>query len=200
MIKAIKATCMLDENFRTKLINKVLEAHAKEYACHVQYVAEIGLRLAQETGADPGVIETACLLHDIGRDFEQGEEDHAEAGYRIAKEFLSDSPLTEEQRTAVINSILSHNSDEVPATLPQQIVRSADAGSKVEFHEAFVLMSKKQTYVEKLLWARKYLDKGYSKISFDSYKESLRPKYEALSAMYQRSLTASENDPGTRQI
>jgi hypothetical protein len=70
----------------------------------------------------------------------------------------------------------------------------------VEFHEAFVLMSKKQTYVEKLLWARKYLDKGYSKISFDSYKESLRPKYEALSAMYQRSLTASENDPGTRQI
>lgn len=165
----------------------------KEYVCHIQYVVEIGLRLAEEHGADPDVIEIACLLHDLGRDKELPGEEHAQTSYRLSKEMLADSNLSPEQQEKILSAILLHNSDAVPETIEQQIVRSADAGSKVEYHEAFMLMCKKPTYEERLVWGMKYLEKGYEKICLESYRNTLKKKYESIRAIYQRTMDEMTN-------
>lgn len=172
-----------------KIINLLLKETKKEYLCHLRYVAEIGLRLAKEHGGlDLDVIEASCLLHDIGRDKEFPGEDHAETGRRIAKEVLKNSKFTEEQKQKIYLCISSHGSDEVPKTIEEQIIRSADAGSKVEYHEAFMLMCKKTIYEERLAWGMKYLHKGFNKISILWYKKKVRPKYESINEIYQNIL------------
>lgn len=169
-----------------KIIDFLLKETKKEYVCHIRYVAQIGLQLAKEHGGlGLDVIEVACLLHDVGRDKELPGEDHAETGKRIAEEVLRDSKFTEEQKEKIYLCISSHGSEEVPLTIEEQIIRSADAGSKVEYHEAFMLMCKKTTYEERLLWGMKYLQKGFDKISISWYKEKVRQKYDSINEIYQ---------------
>jgi putative nucleotidyltransferase with HDIG domain len=178
----------MDAGFRQKIMDVVLKDNKKEYACHLQYVVEAGLRLAKEYKVDEDVIETACLLHDIGRDKELPGEVHSQTSHRLVADILADSPLSEAQRENVLACVLLHNSEETPETIEQQIVRSADAGSKVEYHEAFMLMCKKQTYEEHLAWGMKYLEKGYRKTCLESYRSRIQEKYEAINLIYQRTL------------
>jgi putative nucleotidyltransferase with HDIG domain len=180
----------MDETLRKMLQDALTTEKSKEYACHVQYVAQIGIRLAREVGADVAVVEVACLLHDIGRDKELPGEDHAQTSERIARGLLEQSSFSDSQRELIFESILLHGSDTIPEKIEAQIVRSADAGSKVEFHEAFMLMCKKPTYEERLAWGMRYLEKGYEKISIESYKTRLRDKYDSISAMYKSTLAA----------
>jgi len=74
----------MEPEFRNKITDILLREKRKEYLCHIQYVVEIGSRLAKEYNVDRDVIETACLLHDIGRDKELSGENHPQAGRRIA--------------------------------------------------------------------------------------------------------------------
>lgn len=171
----------------------MLPEKKKEYACHVQYVARIGLRLAQELSADPDVVEIACLLHDVGRDKERDGENHAETSRRLAEGILQGSPLSGSQLQAIYASILTHGSVEVPEMVEQQIVRSSDAGSKVEYHEAFMLMCKKPTYEERLAWGMKYLEKGYRNVCIDSYRSEIQKKYEEISALYRDTLNTVQH-------
>ncbi len=180
----------MDETLRKTLLDALMAEKSKEYACHVQYVAQIGARLAHELGADEAVVEAACLLHDIGRDKELSGEEHAQTSVRIARELLERSSFSDSQRELIFESILSHGSDTIPEKIEAQIVRSADAGSKVEFHEAFMLMCKKPTYEERLAWGMRYLEKGYSKISIEAYKARLQEKYNSISAIYKSTLAA----------
>lgn len=178
----------MDDSFRQTLLNAVFKENKKEYSCHIQYVVEAGLRLAEEYGADKDIIETACLLHDIGRDKEVSGEAHSQTSRRMAVSLLADSPLNEIQREKALDCIEFHNSEETPESIEQQIVRSADAGSKVEYHEAFMLMCKKQTYQERLAWGMKYLEKGYRKTCLDSYRDHIQERYDSIRSVYQRTL------------
>jgi hypothetical protein len=179
----------MNDEYRSTLLRKVFKENRKEYACHLQYVVDIGLRLARKFDADADVIETACLLHDIGRDKELPGEVHAQSGYRIAKELLAGGPFSSAQTNAILTAILHHNSDEVPGDVASQIVRTADAGSKVEYHEAFMLMCRKPTHQERLAWGMKYLEKGYAKICFDTYRQKIENKYQDIKSMYQQTLS-----------
>jgi putative nucleotidyltransferase with HDIG domain len=183
----------MNDALRKNIMNVLIPEKKKEYACHVQYVAKIGLALAEEFSADKEVVEIACLLHDIGRDKELPGEEHAETSRRLAEAILKGSSLSPEQISLIYACILSHGSEEVPPTIEQRIVRSADAGSKVEYHEAFMLMCKKLTYQERLEWGVKYLEKGFSKICVDTYKERSKAKYEELGSMYRSTLEVIEH-------
>ncbi|OGI59670.1 hypothetical protein A3C60_01870 [Candidatus Nomurabacteria bacterium RIFCSPHIGHO2_02_FULL_37_45] len=179
----------MNQELKNKIMEILLKENKKEYVCHIQYVVKIGLELAEENKVDPNIVEIACLLHDIGRDKELPGEHHSQTGKRIAEEILKDSLLSQEQQKKIVQCILAHGFDDTPLSTEEQIVRSADAGSKVEYHEAFMLMCKKITYEERLAWGNKYLQKGFEKISIQSYKEKVEQKYTAINAIYQKILS-----------
>jgi len=170
--------------FKQKILKEVLKEHGKEYACHLQYVVKIGMTLADIHGVNKECIEIACLLHDIGRGLKSETQTHEEIGYEISKELLRESPFTNEEKEIILSAILHHNSVEVPSSMEEKIVRTADSGSKVEYHEAFMLMCKKETYKERLEWGIKYLEKGYLKICLPEYKELVTEKYNSIKHTY----------------
>lgn len=176
----------MDLKLKTKIIDILLNDKKKEYLCHIQYVVEIALKLAKELDVDENIIETACWLHDIGRGIELPGEEHPQTGKRMAEEILKDSDFTEEQKQKIYTCILSHNADAVPHSIEEQIVRTADGGSKVEYHEAFMLLCKKETYEERLAWGIKYLDDGFSSISIDEYRRRVEPKYNSIMGIYHK--------------
>lgn len=171
---------------KTKIIDILLKEKKKEYLCHIQFVVEIGLNLAKELGADLNIIETACWLHDIGRDKELPGEKHPQTGRRMAEEILKDTEFSDKQKQKIYACILSHNADTTPLSIEEQIVRTADGGSKVEYHEAFMLLCKKETYEERLAWGIKYLEDGFTSISLDSYRQRIEPKYNSIIDIYNK--------------
>jgi putative nucleotidyltransferase with HDIG domain len=176
----------MHQEIKRKIINILLEEKKKEYLCHIKFVVNIALYISQEyKNVDKDIIEIACLLHDIGRDKELGNEKHNYAGKRLAETILSDSNLNDDQKKIIYDCILSHNSPEIPKSIEEQIVRSADGGSKVEYHEAFMLMCEKETYEERLVWGSKYLNTGFASISIESYKNKIEEKYNLINESYQ---------------
>lgn len=176
----------MESNLREKITGILVKEKKKEYVCHIQYVIEIGLRLAEEYNVDRDIIEAACLLHDIGRDKELPGESHSQAGKRMAKEILNGTNFSDEQKEKIFACILSHNAEDVPVSVEEQIVRTADGGSKVEYHEAFMLLCKKNTYEERLAWGKKYLEKGYASISLEAYKKEIEQKYISINDIYKK--------------
>lgn len=176
----------MNSKLRQKIIDILLKDKKKEYLCHIQYVVEIGLGLAKELNVDLNIIETACWLHDIGRGNELPGEEHPLTGKRMAEEILKESDFTEEQKQKIYACILSHNADMIPCSIEEQIVRTADGGSKIEFHEAFMLLCKKETCEERLDWGIKYLNDGFSKISLDSYRQKIESKYNSIINIYNK--------------
>ena len=174
-------------NLKKKIIDILLKEKKKEYLCHIQYVLKIAMKLTKDCkdyDIDPEIIELSCLLHDIGRGKELEGEGHSQTGKRITEEILQNSKFSNEKKQKIYSCILSHNSPSVPKSIEEEIVRSADAGSKVEYHEAFMLMCKKNTYEERLAWGIKYLQKGFDEISIDLYKEKCKPKYNSIIEIY----------------
>lgn len=176
----------MEIELKKKIINILRKEKKKEYLCHIQYVVEIGSRLAKKYHVDQDIIEAACLLHDIGRDKELPGEKHCQAGKRIAEELLTNTNFNDNQKEIIFSCILSHNSQEIPVSIEEQIVRTSDGGSKVEYHEAFMLLCKKNTYEERLAWGMKYLEKGYSNISLESYKKEVEQKYFSIADIYKK--------------
>lgn len=173
-------------DIKNEVINILLKEKEKEYYCHIQFVTEIGNKLAKQYNANPKIVELSCLLHDIGRDKELESEEHADASVRISKSLLREAPLNEEELTFIFNCIKNHNADNPVETIEEKIVITADSASKVEYHEAFMLLCKKTTYQERLVWGQKYLDKGFKKIQLPEYKEFLLQKYTAIHSIYEK--------------
>lgn len=176
----------MEIELKEKIVEILLRDNKKEFLCHIQFVLEIGMRLAKDNNADVDVVEAACLLHDIGRGKELAGEDHPQTSKRIAEELLVNSDYSEEQKEKIFTCILSHGAKDIPATLEEQIVRTADGGSKVEYHEAFMLLCKKDTYEERLVWGIKYLEKGYVNMTISAYKKELKQKYASISGVYKK--------------
>lgn len=166
------------------VIQKLLSEKEKEYYCHIRFVRDIGVKLATSHDVNRQLIEIACLLHDIGRDYEQEGEDHGDAGARIAKEFPLSFVFTPSEQGKIITCIKNHNKILPTYSLEEKIVITADAASKVLYHAAFMLLCKKQTYAEKLAWGYKYLEKGYHNIHLPDYKKYLTPHYTRIKEIY----------------
>lgn len=71
---------------------------------HVQQVVQTGLWLAEETGADPEIVEAAAWLHDVRKT----DPNHGLAGARAAREFLPTTDFPPAKIDAVVQSISQH--------------------------------------------------------------------------------------------
>ncbi len=98
---------------------------------HTERVYRLCMQLAARLDADPQVVGTAALLHDIGRreqDESKGEICHAEAGARLARTILQDLAWDEELIGRVIHCIETHRfrGGKTPQTLEAKILFDAD--------------------------------------------------------------------------
>lgn len=169
---------------KQNVIKKLLTEKEKEYLCHVQFVCQIGLELAKKYKVNRKLIEISCLLHDIGRSQEIGDEDHADAGARISRPILDGTFFSKSEIETILLCIKNHNKHISNPSIEEKIVITADCASKVLFHEAFMLLCKKETYKEKLEWGQKYLEKGYKNIPLPEYKSKVRLKYNTIKEIY----------------
>ncbi|MDS0298180.1 HD domain-containing protein [Halogeometricum sp. S1BR25-6] len=63
--------------------------HSAEYRFnHILNVVELASKIAEREGADEDVVRVAALFHDIAK-LEADQEEHAEEGARVAREYLA---------------------------------------------------------------------------------------------------------------
>lgn len=96
---------------------------------HVLRVLTLALRLARAEGADPQIVQTAALLHDIARHAEsETGEDHALAAARRARAILAERNAPGPFIEAVAAAIANHRfrTGAPPAGLEAQILYDAD--------------------------------------------------------------------------
>ena len=63
--------------------------HSAEYRFnHIRNVVDLASHIAEREGADVDVVRVAALFHDIAK-LEADQEDHADEGARVAREYLS---------------------------------------------------------------------------------------------------------------
>jgi len=103
---------------------------------HTIEETKIGSKIAQELGLDVNIVKLGCLLHDIGKVSEDPDENHVQAGVRIAKKF-NIAP-------AAIACIAEHHEDQAFSSPESVAVYIADAisgarpGARYENHEEYV--------------------------------------------------------------
>jgi uncharacterized protein len=98
---------------------------------HTERVLRLCLRIGRKAGADPGVLELAALLHDIGRreeDRSRGRICHGRSGAALARRILERHGLDTATVTAVAHCIRTHRFRKGgrPRTLEAKVLFDAD--------------------------------------------------------------------------
>lgn len=83
---------------------------------------------------------------------------------------------------------LMHNKIDGFQSLEEEIISNADGLSKLLYHDMFMLMCKKDNYLDKTKWGLKYIEKGYSKLTLPGLKEEYKGLYESLKRRYENVL------------
>lgn len=121
-------------------IIKEIETVAKKYfvgasGCHdfshVERVRNLALLIGRKEGADLGILEVACLLHDVGRHAEmksRGKFCHAEKGAAIAAQILKKYKLESPVIANILHCIISHRyrNAHIPKTIEAKVLFDAD--------------------------------------------------------------------------
>lgn len=150
------------------------------FAPTVKYAVE----LADELGADREVVEISAWLHDIGSVI-NGREDHHLTGARIAEEKLKELNYPTEKIEMVKRCILNHRGSQKnnPTSIEEKIIADADALSNFDnipgiFKAAFVYENLNQLEAKEAV--RRKLENKWNQLNFESSKDIIRPKYEAV--------------------
>ena len=108
--------------------------HSAEYRYnHICNVAELGAEIAEQEGANVDVTRVAALFHDIAK-LEAEQDVHAEAGARIAREYLnSRTEYPESFVEQVCSAVADHSyeGDLADVPLETQCLMEADLLDKV---------------------------------------------------------------------
>lgn len=155
----------------------------KEYCCHLTYTLTVARELQAQYGGDLEIIELAAIAHDFGRVPEGDNSMHAELGAPKVEAFLIREGYPAERAVRVARCVFMHNKNEGFETIEEEVVMNADRISKVIHHEAFILLSKKQTVPDRARWALKYLDKGMM-VTLPGLKEKYEALYQQKRAVY----------------
>jgi len=172
----------------TVVKKEIIAYMPKEYYCHLQFAHLVACDLQKQKGGDLEIIEIAAIAHDYGRVPEGDNANHAEIGSEKIKAFLLAQNYAIGKVEQVATCTLMHNKKIGFSSLEEEIVANADQLSKLLYHEAFMLLVKKETYQDRALWALKYLDKGFQSISFTEIREQYRPLYESKKAVFEKIL------------
>jgi len=98
---------------------------------HTLRVARLCQRIGSIEGADPEVLLAAALLHDIGRERQDGNAGavcHAEAGADMAQPLLAASPFRNGRLDNILHCIRAHRfrRGPAPATIEARVLFDAD--------------------------------------------------------------------------
>ncbi len=164
----------------------------KEYFCHIQFVKLLTDQLIEQYNPENKLeLKIAALLHDIGRTKEVVGEHHSATGSKMLPDILKklklESKINSTQSKLIQNLIASHNA-KIGNSLEEKILITADSLSKVQYHEAFMLLCKKPTFQERAKWGLKYLNKGYERLQFEEIKNRFEGKYQEINLIYQKVL------------
>jgi uncharacterized protein len=94
---------------------------------HVLRVLTLAERIAQSEGADPEIVRTATLLHDVARGHgDRMATDHAQAGAEFARQLLAGHPP--DRVEAVAHAIAAHRfrTGPAPQTIEAKVLHDAD--------------------------------------------------------------------------
>lgn len=125
---------MLEERDRREVVDvveswaraRLAEGHSVAHGwLHTDRVRRHALILAPAEGVDPLLAELAALLHDVGRSRPGPENEHGARSEAMARPFLIDLPLDDEDREAVLHAVRWHNSRRADTPL-LCILRDAD--------------------------------------------------------------------------
>lgn len=127
---------MLEEEFLS-IVKKYAKDNSKSDDIHgfshFLRVKNLCLRLGKELGANLFILETAALLHDIGRLNENKgalNKNHAELSAEMALNFLKSEmfQISEEDMNNIVHCIRAHSFSNkiIPNTLEAQILSDAD--------------------------------------------------------------------------
>jgi uncharacterized protein len=135
---------------------------------HVLRVLALAQQIAAAEGADPAVVYTAALLHDVGES--EGRKDHHLRGAAIAREILLNQPP--EFVDAVAHAIEAHRfrADPVPCTLEAKVVSDADkldAIGAIGVARAFAHAGSRGTALWRKSW-RQIADASLSSLPMDA--------------------------------
>lgn len=103
---------------------------------HTIEETKIGTKIAHELGLDVNTVKLGCLLHDVGKTSGNPDENHVNAGVRIAKQF--------NMPKEVVDCIAQHHEDEPFSSPESMAVYIADAisgarpGARYENHEEYI--------------------------------------------------------------
>lgn len=118
---------------------------------HITSCAKLGYLFAEERGTDPILAAAACAVHDYGRIITGKQENHAEAGYKPAMEFLRGTGLFEEDEILQIGIAVKNHSKKGEVGGPlEEIVKDADVLDFYQYGYGFAREEQK-TRLEKLL-------------------------------------------------
>ena len=108
--------------------------HSAEYRYnHILNVAELAAEIAEKEGANVDVTRVAALFHDIAK-LEADQDVHAEAGARVAREYLkSRTEFPESFITQVCDAVVEHSYEGDLSNVPleTQCLMEADLLDKV---------------------------------------------------------------------
>ena len=123
---------MTDETFRMleAYMRSCMDQSAHDLS-HVYRVLANAREIAKGTpGVDMDILETAVLLHDVGRPVQlrDPEKDHAEIGAEMARDFLTQKGFAPDFVAAVVHCIYTHRfrKSRPPETLEAKILFDAD--------------------------------------------------------------------------
>lgn len=115
---------------------KFRTSYGQNLAQHTIEETKIGIKIAEEVGADVETVRLGCLLHDIGKVVSDEEGTHVEVGVSVLKKHGFPKP--------VVNAVAEHHEDKPFSSIESVIVWTADAisgsrpGARYEPHEDYV--------------------------------------------------------------
>lgn len=114
---------------------KYRTSYGQNMIAHTLEETKIGIKLAQEVGANVHIVRLGCLLHDIGKVVE-GEGSHVELGVKVLKKYNLPKPA--------IDAVAQHHEDEEFSAVESILVYIADAisgarpGARYENYDEYV--------------------------------------------------------------
>ncbi len=119
----------LSLQFARERMKKFHSSHGWDHVERVMMLT--GILLESEKNANPFIVKTSAILHDIAREDENsasGDVCHAELGSKLAYDFLLEKGLDNERASHISRCILTHRyrKDNPPTTIEAMILFDAD--------------------------------------------------------------------------
>ena len=175
---------MLFQEIAERIEGRVRQELEKEFDCHLQFVRDIALGLQKEYGGDPETIHIAAIAHDFGRVEDGDNKDHPERGATKLIPYLGELGMDQNKIEKIAQCIREHEQVSGFSSVESEIVANADRLSKVLTHSAFMLMIKRETYLERAKWGLKYLERDYSKLTLPGLQEKHKNHFDLLKSTY----------------